>query len=384
MPGDEAGEDRRLDLVIRGDVAVKSTGAIKTGTYNTNNKSLSKDEFKGHIYNNISDTLTGPFYIKRRSNGYGSFESKLPFRRNTYHQIHHRVYIGGSFTNEGSVRFHNLQTIDLDQLSGWDGKNALTTGAATVFFQGASHETLTCNGTTDFYNLVLNKGTDPTYSLTINSNDYTHFRLWGPTSVGADLDSLGANNPNLIMRKSLWIRNGTLKLTGKTAIVSLSEAADDDNVGKSIQGGKPGPSDPSGDFYIPANGALVLDGPEVIVLSTADYASEIDVAYGFPLGSTQGVLLAQRSGNQSLSVYGALTVNSGYLSSRESGGIIYWAVKGGAGNVTINGGVVDAKQFRSSEQTGNNAGRITFAITGGVTLARAFPEFRRHLQCESD
>ena len=73
-------------------------------------------------------------------------------------------------------------------------------------------------------------------------------------------DGLVTSNPNL--RKALWIRAGTLVLKGSLIIPSLSEGT----VANS-------------NYYIPFNGALVVDGVDVVVLSSADDYREVNVAY---------------------------------------------------------------------------------------------------------
>ena len=80
-------------------------------------------------------------------------------------------------TNNGNVKFTNLP---------YPLYNAFpptvagpTSGAASVYFQGESNNTLTCNGITTFYNLIVDKGIDRTYKLTINSTSYENFRLFG-------------------------------------------------------------------------------------------------------------------------------------------------------------------------------------------------------------
>ena len=94
-----------------------------------------------------------------------------------------------------------------------------TSGAATVYFQGAGNNALNCNGITDFYNLVIDKGIDQTYKLTVTSTSYLNFKIYGANFLSADGTITG--NPDL--RKSLWIRNGTLVLKGQVFIPSLSE-----------------------------------------------------------------------------------------------------------------------------------------------------------------
>jgi hypothetical protein len=300
----------RRQLTVYGDVTVDNTGSLRVGTGATN-------------------STTNPLNI---SGGTAPFI-------NYYDLQSHRVILHGDFTNNGIVRFTNQ---DYPVYNAFPGD-----GFATVYFMGASNASLTCNNTTDFYNLVLDKGVDQSFSLTVYSSAYQNFRLFGANISGGEG---GGNNPNLM--KALWIRTGTMILRGLTIIPSLSE------------GTCSGLSSPNSDFYIPANGALVLDGPEVVVLSTADDYREINAAYGVSGGSglVNGVGIG---GCSSFSIYGKLQINDGYFSTRESGGFITWDVA--SGQFIINGGVVDAKQYRAA---GGASGLASFDQSGGLFILR--------------
>ncbi|HEY5469233.1 MAG TPA: hypothetical protein VIK07_01790, partial [Bacteroidales bacterium] len=257
-----------------------------------------------------------------------------------YYTSFHTVIIKGNFTNNGSVRFTNLPypVYNAFPATSPDG----TTGAASVYFQGSTNNILICNGVTDFYNLILDKGTDQTYKLTINSTAYNYFRLFGANTLTAEASGSNAN-----LRKALWIRTGTLVLEGSLIIPSLTEG----NTGTS----------PNSDFYIPSNGALILNGVDVVVLSTADDYREINVAYGVS-ATSDAIIGVSQGGNSALEVYGKLQINDGYLSTRESGGIITSNIA--SGQIIINGGSVDTKQFLSS------TGAAQYTQTGGTFYLR--------------
>ncbi|MFN8166664.1 MAG: hypothetical protein U0X76_11010 [Bacteroidia bacterium] len=258
-----------------------------------------------------------------------------------YYTYFHTVIFKGDFTNNGTVRFTNLTYPVFNAFP--PTAAGATTGAASVYFQGTTNNTLTCNGTTDFYNFILDKGTDQTYTLTINASAKNYFRLFGANTLTTE--AAVAANPNL--RKALWIRTGTLILQGQTSIPSLTEG----NTSGS----------PNSDYYIPSNGALVLDGPDAFVLGTSDDYREVNLVYGTsgPDNASMGIITG---GVSSLQVLGKLQVNDGYLSTRESGGIITSSIA--SANVVIAGGTVDAKQFL------NATGSSSFSQSGGVFVLR--------------
>ncbi len=255
-----------------------------------------------------------------------------------YYLNFHTVIIKGDFTNNGTVKFTNLQYPLYNAFPPTSAGS--TTGAASVYFQGNANNTITCNGTTIFYNLVVDKGTDQTYQLIVNSSSYPNFRIYGANSLATD-GALAAD-PNI--RKALWIRNGTLVLKGSLIIPSLTEG-----------------TAANSEYIIPSKGALRLDGPDVVILSTADDYREVNAGYSVaaPDNGTLGIAGATSRGTY---IFGTLQVNSGYLSTRESGGLITSSVA--SGQLIINGGTVDAKQFLSS------TGSASYTQTGGLFILR--------------
>jgi len=255
-----------------------------------------------------------------------------------YYLNFHTVVINGNFTNNGTVEFTNLTYPIYNAFPPTIA--GATSGAASVYFMGASDNTLDCNGITNFYNLIIDKGIDRTFKLTINSTDYENFKLFGANNL--EVDGGVTNNPNL--RKSLWVRTGTLVLQGSLVIPSLSE-------------GTAG----NADYYIPFNGALIVDGVDVILQSTADNYQEINVAYSVaaPNNSTIGITQNARSG---IFVFGKMQVNNGFVTTRESRGIVTSDVA--SGQLIINGGTIDIKQFLSF------TGSASYNQTGGLLLSR--------------
>ncbi|MBP8959116.1 MAG: gliding motility-associated C-terminal domain-containing protein [Bacteroidales bacterium] len=310
---------QRLSLIINGDVVVDNGAAIRVGT-------------------GVTNTQTSPLEITGTTGGFIN-----------YYELHsHRIQIYGNFTNNGTVRFTNLSYPVYNSFP--PIVNGSTTGFATVYFNGSSDKTLTCNGQTDFYNLVLDKGIDQTFKLVVYSTSYSNFRLFGANIAPSDATAPATNaNPNL--KKALWVRAGTLVLQGLVVIPSLTE------------GTTAGP--PSSDFYIPGRSAVILDGAGVIVMSTADDYREVNGAYSVTAPDNASMGIDIGTGNSGISVSGKLQLNNGYLSTRESTGIIYWNYA--PGQFILNGGTVDTKQFHSSPQANS---LISYSQTGGTMILR--------------
>lgn len=306
----------RRQLTINGNVLVDNGASFTVGT-------------------GVTNTQTSPYNINGGTAPYINY----------YDAQSHRIAVYGNFTNNGTVRFTNLNYPIYNSLP--PIVVGATSGYATVYFLGATNNTLTCNNTTDFYNLVLDKGIDQTFTLTVYSSAYTNFRLFGANIAGG---FNAGNNPDL--RKALWIRTGSLVLQGLTVIPSLSEGTCGDG------------ATPNSDFYIPANGALVLDGPNVIVNSTADDYREVNLAYGVA-GPSSAAMGIGTGGCSSFSILGRVEINDGYFSTKESGGFITW--DWASGQFIIDGGQVDAKQYRAA---GGAGGLSSFRQTGGIFYLR--------------
>lgn len=302
----------KLNLTVAGDVTVSGGAGIGVGRGTTNSA--------------YSTSIMG---------------GSAPFL--SYYENFHRVVIYGSlYNNGGTVKFTNLSKPSYNSFPPLD--NATESGAATVYFMGSSNTTLLCNGVTNFYNLVLDK-VDPSFSLTVDPSAPKNFVLFGANTSPFEA-SMDDANPNI--KKALWVRTGSLVLKGACTIPSLSEGTTDNS-----------------DYFIPQRGSLVLDGPDVVVLSTADSYLEVNVANGTTAGSDDELgVVTNRHG--SLGILGRVQVNDGYLSTRESAGISYWSY--GSGQLIVNGGVVDTKQI--ADGSGSNAGLFNYTQNGGVVHLR--------------
>lgn len=242
----------------------------------------------------------------------------------SYYEKWHKMEVQGDFTNNGNVRLTNLSVPDY--------ANPATNGAVTLSFSSLKNSTFFCGGITDLYNLVLNKGTDDTYILTVKATDKSHFALFGENN-----DQYSRNIATALSNKALWLANGTLRLKGKTYIPSLTE------------GGY--------DFPIGGNAKLWLDGPDVFVGATAnENTSWIGFSHGTPANINYG------GNNQGLYLYGKLQVDAGKFLLGEAEAINFRDEA--PGQLIVNGGEIEATQIAISSFA--TAGTYSFIQSGGI------------------
>ena len=184
---------------------------------------------------------------------------------------------------------------------------------------------------------------------------YNNFRLFGANTSDGDITAPVTTTANPNLKKALWIKNGTLDLQGLVAIPSLSEGATNAGAGTV-----------SSDFFVPLNGSLLLNAPGVIVLSTADSYTEVNAAYGLAGGSNAAYGINTSGGYSGLSVLGKLQIENGYLSTRESSGLLYWNYA--SAQFILNGGKVDTKQLHNPQ--GGATGLISYVQNGGSLVLR--------------
>ncbi|MBN1949929.1 MAG: hypothetical protein JW801_01920, partial [Bacteroidales bacterium] len=221
----------------------------------------------------------------------------------------HAVTLYGNVINNGTLDFANDAPY-----------SCAATGAVNVTFSGASDNTLTCNGTTDFYRLFLDKGTDETYILEVISTNTANFRLFGPVAGGACLDAGAEGWENL----ALVLHNGTLKLGSNINIPILGD-------------NRSGTASPY-EFHIPSGTRLWIDGADVSTHTTG--------------GGWRGI-----------TVYGTLQVTSGSFTNPDNtGGITYFSNVTEPGKLFIEGGTVTTTQVKEASTTG----RFSYIQSGGT------------------
>jgi archaellum component FlaF (FlaF/FlaG flagellin family) len=222
----------------------------------------------------------------------------------------HRINASGDFKNYGSIDFSNSAQY-----------TAATTGAINVNFTGNSDNDLVCNGTTTFYRLFLNKGTDRTYTLAVNANNVANFSLYGPISGSSGIE--GSDGPAGWERLALVINTGTLKLESNINIPQLGAYRDGT-----------GPNE----FHIPSTAQLWINGATVATHTSG--------------GSWRGI-----------TVYGKLKVSSGsFTNPSGTGGITYFSNPDSPGTLEISGGDVYTTQLKQD----NASGKFNYIQSGGT------------------
>lgn len=227
----------------------------------------------------------------------------------------HVINIGANFSNYGTVRFTNQSSPDYG--------NATNTGSATLTFSGAADNSFYCYGQTDIYRMIVDKGSDQTYILSVESDDSTRFKLFGPN----DLANNPGSDPNPTVLKALSLKNGTLKLNTNIYLPSLTTGGDD--------------------FFVPQNATLWINGARVIATSGS--------------GSDVGI-----------TVIGKLRLSSGVLETGASTGLLYRV----NGVIQVEGGTLYTHQFREGEPDLPHNG--SYIQSGGTVIVGGTTEDNGH------
>lgn len=230
----------------------------------------------------------------------------------------HTVEIGGDLVNNGSVFMQFNDTPNYQVATP-------TVGRSVVTFTGNADNKIDAFGLTRFYRLIVDKGIDQTYILTVNSTNTDNFKI-----LGKNDQTIPGTGDNLESTKALFIRNGTLRLKSNIIIESLTSGGND--------------------FFINKNASLWIDGAQVTTTTLSNTA------------------------NTALTIIGKLQVSAGSLSSGTSAGLI---IRNDA-ELVFEGGTTTASQVRPSTSPGlhtasitMSGGTITVNGNGGNSLAFA-------------
>ncbi len=229
------------------------------------------------------------------------------------------LVVGGNFENHGEVLM-TKRTIDTYKSSSEPQQDEGNKGRGVIRFVGEHDVNFFCYSTTNLSQLIIDKGTDETYRVTLYSSAESNFGLLGKaTDFYTDYGDNTPDNPVAIY-KPLWLKNGTLELTGNLHIYSLSEGGNDN-------------------FFIPLNGCLHLNGSNVIVDACRIASS-----------------------NACLMPAGKLIIDAGTFDCSKSAGAVFRNTS----EIYVNGGKLKGSQFRPSQYV--SSGKTTFVQTGGEVI----------------
>ncbi len=239
----------------------------------------------------------------------------------------HTLNIYGDFSNNGSVRFTGLPSpmANAYYLLTTTATGGTNYGDVQVFFKGGTDNTLTCNGVTDFFRLIVEKGVDQSNVLEVVSANTSNFALYGPNYQGNNTFNGGTDGYGWgTYYKALFIHYGTLKLNTNISIPSLTE------------GGQ--------DFNLIPTACLWLNGATVSTTVTG----------------------VNGTGYQAATLYGKLRLTSGSFSTGDAAGIVLGTL--GTPEMLIEGtGILDVSQAWVATAGAN---LMSYTQTGGTANFR--------------
>lgn len=237
-----------------------------------------------------------------------------------YENTSHILELEGNFTNLGTVQLHKVPKLDF-------ARTTTNQHNVTLIASGVASTNFRCEGTTDLYNLVVKKGTDPTTELKVIATDRKFFRLYGQ---------------NISSCKALHLSSGTLRLQGKTAIASLCE---------------------KGGYILGKNSALVLDGAEVLVVQKAQNAKQVADIWGINEADVLGVNnVTEASNGANIELQGLLHIKNGTYAVGD--GAVITSGNFTPGELRIDSGRLFAPQIYSGDA------RLAYKQNGGTVVMR--------------
>jgi fibronectin-binding autotransporter adhesin len=281
--------------------------------------------------NLINMSVNGNFTIGtgcniRVSNFATSHAIPNPTNNTTPYPVH-SLNLFGNLTNNGTVRFTGLPSpvTNAYYTLGVTASGGVNYGDVQVYFKGAADNTLTLNGVTDFYRIIVEKGLDQSNTLEIISSATANFGLYAPNNQGSNTFNGGPEGYGYgAYYKALFIHYGTLKLGANITVPSLTE------------GGQ--------DFNLIPTAELWVNGANVSTTITG----------------------VNGTGYQAATLYGRLRISSGQFSTGDAAGIVLGTL--GTPEIQIEGtGVLDASQTWSATGGTN---RVSYIQTGGTANFR--------------
>ncbi len=258
----------------------------------------------------------------------------------------HSFTISGNFTNDGKVYFTNRADFASTAARYSPATSYYTsddvTGRVNTFFTSASNDqTVACNDLTYFSRIIVDKGVNDTYTLSIQAPDSAYFRLLGRANYDVNSDITAATS-NL---NAFALIKGTAKLGVNVSVPVINT---------------------TGNYSIPSAAKLQVDGGFV-----AKTGGTAIVPYG-TVEVTSGKLIASVGSGLTLRDSGKLKVDGGTVSmaafrTSVNGASAQGTYEQNGGTVSINGGgsVNNSYALFSLTYSGN-----VFIMTGGELIVK--------------
>ena len=302
------------DLTVNNTFDLSTTGA-GTVTWQINNNSNTQRTI----------TLNGNLTVAsggRITAGTGNSASASP----------HSLTMYGNILNNGIIQFYDPTQAPFTSSN--TSSTVLNAGlrgnAVNVTFSGTGDQTVTCNNQTNFYRLIVDKGTGQQAILTINSSAASNMKLYGP----ANRFSTGSSSTSY-SNCALSLVNGTLQLTGTLTIPTLIENGTA-GIGSDL-------------FAIPQTAALWLNSPNVSVTLTTNISgnnedqrllanglfrvsngSTFDGGFSRGIGSAAGGSVIIEGTNTVVKIwqYRPIATGTGIFTYQQTGGNVYVGTTG--------------------------------------------------------
>jgi gliding motility-associated-like protein len=200
------------------EVLYNSTTALTINGHTTIERGILRigDNFsttQRYVYFNGDITVQANGGIGVGFNTFGNSTSTNPTTRS--HQIAIR---GNLYNNGGVVKFTNMTT-PVYNYAPPTSPNSEEGWSDVIFDNGSSDQYVVCNGTTVFYRMQIEKGTDQTYVLHVDADNNTRFRLMGRNDRQ---DYHPGAAPNITNLNAIGLLSGTVRFGPNIVIPSLS------------------------------------------------------------------------------------------------------------------------------------------------------------------
>ena len=234
------------------------------------------------------------------------------------------LQVGGSLINHGTIRMtHRVAANYNNAMALSDEGDA---GRGIIRFTGEEDARFECYGETRLAQLFLTKGTDHNSRLTVYSDSYDHFSLLGKAKDSYLNKDFSTNMYDITKyTKPIGLWCGTLELTGKIRILSLSEGGTEDGMM----------------FFIPSTAGMHINGSDVEVNVRTDDKKE---------------------GWANFISSGHFRIDDGKFDARAGSGISFR----GTSFMEINGGTVRCAQFRPEQSVAD--GVVSYTQAGGTVI----------------